>query len=82
MEMSNKGAYEDRPEAGMKDSPPQVVAPHVPDWSQFVTKDALEKGISQVESRLVRWMVGIFLAFLTILGGLITISLNIYNVLG
>lgn len=80
MKMINKGAYEDRPEAGMKDSPPQVVR-YMPDWSQFVTKDALEKGISQVESRLVRWMVGIFLAFLTILGGLITISLNIYNVL-
>lgn len=81
MEMINKSAHEARTEAVMNDNVPQVVTPHVPDWSQVVTKDALEKSISQVESRLVRWMVGIFLAFLTIIGGLITISLNIYNAL-
>ena len=80
--MINKGDHEARTDAGMRDSPPQVFAPDVPDWSQFVTKDALEKSISQVESRLVRWMVGIFLTFLGILGGLITLSLNIYNALG
>ena len=37
-----------------------------PDWSQFATKDDL----SHLESRLIRWMVGIFLTFLGLLGGL------------
>ena len=48
-----------------------------PDWSQFATKDDLEKGLSRLETRLVRWMVGIFLTFLALLAGLVTISLNV-----
>ena len=35
-----------------------------------------------MESRLVRWIVGIVLAFPEILEELITISLNIHNILG
>ena len=43
----------------------EVIAAHT-DWSQFATKHDL----SQLESRLIRWMVGIFLTFLGLLGGL------------
>jgi len=82
MEMINKSAYEDLRSAGMAEEQAQVIATHIPDWSQFATKTDLERGLSQLESRLIRWMVGIFLAFLGLLGGLITISLSIYNVLG
>ena len=38
--------------------------------------------MSQLESRLIRWMVGIFLTFLALLGGLVTLSLNIAGLLG
>ena len=78
MEMINKVAYQELREAGMAESQAQVVVAHIPDWSQFATKSDLDR----LESRLIRWMVGIFVAFLGILGGLITITLNIYGVLG
>ncbi len=77
MEMIPKAAYQDLKEARMPDAQAQAVAAHVPDWSQFATKQDL----SQLESRLIRWMVGIFLTFLALLGGLMTLSLNIYGVL-
>ena len=66
MEMINKAAYQDLTEVGMPEAQAQAVAAHIPDWSQFATKDDL----SQLESRLIRWMVGIFLTFLGLLGGL------------
>ncbi len=44
-----------------------------PYWSQTATKDDL----SHLESRLIRWMVEIFLTFLALLGGLVTIVLNV-----
>ena len=44
----------------MADAQAMAVAAHVPDWSQFATKQDLEKGLSQLESRLVRWMVRYF----------------------
>ena len=43
-----------------------------PDWSQFATKDDL----SHLESRLIRWMVGIYLTFLVLLAGLVALALN------
>ena len=64
--MINKAAYQDLTEVGMPAAQAQAVAAHIPDWSQFATKDDL----SQLESRLIRWMVGIFLTFLGLLGGL------------
>ena len=66
MEMINKAAYQDLTEVGMPEAQAQAVAAHIPDWSQFATKDDL----SHLESRLIRWMVGIFLTFLGLLGGL------------
>ena len=95
MEMINKAAYQDLTEGGMPAAQAQAVAAHIPDWSQFATKDDLAKGMSQLDTRLtqgmsqldtrmsqmevrlVRWMVGIFLTFLALLGGLVTIALNV-----
>ena len=76
--MINKAAYQDLLDAGMADAQAQVVASHIPDWSQFVTKQDL----SQTGDRLIRWMVGIFLIFLALLGGLTALSLNIAGLLG
>ena len=78
MEMINRVAYQELKELGMEDAQAQTIASHIPDWSQFVTK----QDMSQLESRIIRWMVGIFLTFLALLGGLITLSLNIYGLLG
>ena len=117
MEMINKAAYQDLTEGGMPAAQAQAVAAHIPDWSQFATKDDLAKGMSQLDTRLtqglsqmdtrltqgmsqldtrltqglsqmdtrmsqlevrlVRWLVGIFLTFLALLGGLVTIALNV-----
>ena len=44
-----------------------AIAGHIPDWPQFATKS----DIKDLESRLIRWMVGIFLTFLTVIGSLI-----------
>jgi len=96
METINQGAYRDLKAVGMEDAQAQVVASHIPDWSQFVTKQdlhqlaqdlgqdlgQLRQDLSQLESRLIRWMVGIFLTFLALLGGLVTLSLNIAGLLG
>ena len=89
MEMMNKVAYQELQAAGMEDGQAQVVAAHIPDWSQFATKqdmsqlgNQLDSKMSQLESRLIRWMVGIFLTFLALLGGLITLTLNIAGLLG
>ena len=111
MEMINRAAYEDLKEAGMEDPQAVAIAAHIPDWSQFATRQdlsslesrltqevsSLESRLTQevsslksrltqdmrsLESRLIRWMVGIFLTFLALLGGLVTLSLNIYGVLG
>ncbi len=87
--MINKTAYEDLKAAGMEETQAMAIASHMPDWSQFATKQdmsqlesRLEQKMSGLESRLIRWMVGIFLTFLALLGGLVTLSLNIYGVLG
>ena len=67
----------------MDPTPAEAIASYIPDWSQFATKDDRAKGMSQLrndmsqmESRLVRWLVGIFLTFLALLGGLVTMILN------
>ncbi len=77
-EMINKAAYEDLKAAGVEEAQAMAIEAHVPDWSRVATRE----DVSRLESRLIRWMVGIFLTFLTLLGGLVTLSLNIYGVLG
>ncbi len=97
-EMINKTAYEDLKAAGMEEAQAMAIAAHMPDISRLhqdmsqlesrLTQDMsqlesrLEQKMSGLESRLIRWMVGIFLTFLALLGGLVTLSLNIYGVLG
>ena len=58
---------------------PESVAAHLPDWSQFATKQDLNQGLVQLESRLIRWMVGIFVGSVTVVGGLLTVLLTIVN---
>ncbi len=73
----------------------QVVAAHPPDWSQFATKEdlhqlekrmtrmgnQLENRMNRMENRLIRWMVGSFLTFFALLGGSVTVGLNLTAVL-
>ena len=83
--MINKAAYGDLREVGMTDAQVEAVASHIPDWSQCATRQDLadlRQDMGHLESRLIRWMVGIFLTFLALLGGLVTLSLDIYGVLG
>ncbi len=86
-EMINKTAYEDLKAAGMEEAQAMAIAAHMPDMSRLhqdmsQLESRLEQKMSGLESRLIRWMVGIFLTFLALLGGLVTLSLNIYGVLG
>ena len=51
-----------------------AIAGHIPDWLQFATKQDIldvKSDIKDLESRLIRWMAGIFLTFLTVIGSLI-----------
>lgn len=51
-----------------------AIASHIPDWSQFATKQDIldfKSDIKDLEARLIRWMVGIFLTFLMAIGSLI-----------
>ena len=84
MEMINRVAYNDLRAAGMAEDQAQTVAAHLPDWSQFVTKQDLarlagdmQRGFSDLESRLIRWMVGIFVGSVTIVGGLLTVLITV-----
>jgi hypothetical protein len=38
----------------MAEAQAQVVASHLPDWSQFATKQDWAQGLAQLESRLIR----------------------------
>ena len=80
MAMMNKAAYQELTQANMPEPQTQVAVSYIRDWSQFATRDELSrlgKGMSQLESRLVRRMDGIFQALLALLGGLVTIALNV-----
>ena len=79
MEMINRTAYNELQAAGMVEAQAQVVASHLPDWSQFATKQDLAQGLAQLESRLIRWMVGIFVGSVTVVGGLLTVLMAIVN---
>ena len=48
-----------------------TIASHIPDWSQFATKQDIldfKSDIKDLEALLIRWMSGIFLDFLTTIG--------------
>ena len=48
----------------------------MPDWSQFATKQDLVElrgEMSGLESRLVRWMMGIFLAMACLLAAAVSV---------
>ena len=73
MEVINRAAYNDLRAAGMAEDQAQTVAAHLPDWSQFATRQDL----AQLESRLIRWMVGIFVGSVTVVGGLLTVLITV-----
>ena len=88
--MINRAAYQDLTEVGMPAAQAQAVAAHIPDWSQFATKDDLRQlesrlgqsmsqmdtRMSQMEVRLVRALAITFLTFLVLLGGQVALALN------
>ena len=68
-EMINRTAYEELRAADMPEDQAKAVAAHLPDWSQFATRQDL----SELESRLIRWMVGIFLAIASLLAAAVSV---------
>ncbi len=69
MEMINKAAYEDLRAAGMEETQAIAIASHIPDWSQFATKQdlsalrqELHQGMHRLEVRIVFWMLGLLVA--------------------
>lgn len=51
-----------------------AIASHIPDWPQFATRQDIldvKSDIKDLEFRLIRWMVGIFLTILMAIGSLI-----------
>lgn len=72
-EMINRTAYEELRAADMPEDQAKAVAAHLPDWSQFVTRQDLKQGLAELESRLIRWMVGIFLAIASLLAAAVSV---------
>ncbi len=68
-EMINRTAYEELRAADMPEDQAKAVAAHLPDWSQFATRQDL----SELASRLIRWMVGIFLAIASLLAAAVSV---------
>ena len=68
-EMINRTAYEELRAADMPEDQAKAVAAHLPDWSQFATK----QGLVELESRLIRWMVGTFLAMASLLAAAVSV---------
>ena len=84
-EMINRSAYEELRAAEMSEVQATAVAAHLPDWSQFATKQDLAElraemraEMKDLQRALIRWMVGLFLTFTAVLGALMTSS----NLLG
>lgn len=68
MKMLNKAVLDDLREAGMDSPQAEVVAAHIPDWSQFATKQ---------EVKTLRWMVlGGFAAVLLLPDNWIVLALE------
>lgn len=84
--MINRAAYEALEAAEMPQAQARVVATYLPDWSQFATKTDLETlrleltgEMRQLESRLIRWMVGtlvVIMASILTLGSMLLLALN------
>ena len=55
--------------ADMPEDQAKAVAAHLPDWSQFATKQDL----AELESRLSRWMVGTFLGMASLLAAAVSV---------
>lgn len=84
-EMINRTAYRDLQDVGMDVSQAEAVVAHLPDWSQIATKQDLatlqsdlRSEMKDLQATLIRWMVGLFLTFTSVLGALLTSS----NLLG
>jgi len=56
-----------------------VLAAHLPDWSQFATRQDLKQGLAELESRLIRWMVGIFLALASLLAAAVSVLVAVLD---
>lgn len=52
MEIINKTVYQDLQKVGMPDEQAPVIASHLPDWSQFATKQDLSRLESQMDRRM------------------------------
>lgn len=58
-------------QTGLEDTQAQALASRIPPWSRIATKADLEIQMSNLQDSLIRWMVRIFLTFLTVIGSLI-----------
>ncbi len=74
IEMINKRALQDLREAGMDRDRAEVIASHIPDWTQLATKTDLD----QLKRELIRWMTLLLAASLLIslIGGLVILFLR------
>lgn len=62
----NRRVYRDLREAEMEENQAEIIASHIPDWSQFATK----QDIAELKSGLMRWQwvqLGAVVALLTAL---------------
>ena len=82
--MINRTAYEELRAADMPEGQAKAVAAHLPDWSQFATRQDLAElrgdlrgEMSRLESRLIRWMMGIFLATASLLAAAVSVLLAV-----
>ncbi len=88
METINKQALRDLREAGMERDQAEAVASHIPDWTQFATKDdirvihlsirelraELKLELGHMEKRLIRWIV-----LLLVVPVLLTLASGVIN---
>ena len=72
-EMINRAAYKELRDADMPEDQAKALASHLPDWSQFATKQDLKQGLAELENRLIRWMIGIFLVLASLLAAAVSV---------
>lgn len=73
----NRRVYRDLREAEMEENQAEIIASHIPDWSQFATKQDItelrsefKQDIAELKSGLMRWQwvqLGAVVALLTAL---------------
>lgn len=73
----NRRVYRDFREAEMEENQAEIIASHIPDWSQFATKQDIaelkfefKQDIAELKSGLMRWQwvqLGAVVALLTAL---------------